>query len=82
MLKEIIHRRRRLSSFQIIILGFALVILMGYNPLFFLNSTTIYRSCKHDSTIFSGLRKFKVIQTSFYARKLTIVIFTGNYFLL
>ncbi|WP_337663568.1 potassium transporter TrkG [Suilimivivens sp.] len=29
MPKEIIHRRRRLSSFQIIILGFALVILMG-----------------------------------------------------
>lgn len=29
MSKEIIHRRRRLSSFQIIILGFALVILMG-----------------------------------------------------
>lgn len=29
MPKEIIHRRRRLSSFQIIILGFASVILMG-----------------------------------------------------
>ena len=29
MSKEIIHRRRRLSSFQIIILGFASVILMG-----------------------------------------------------
>ena len=29
MPKEIIHRRRRLSSFQIIILGFAWVILMG-----------------------------------------------------
>ena len=29
MPKEIIHRRRRLSSFQIIILGFALVILLG-----------------------------------------------------
>ena len=29
MPKDIIHRRRRLSSFQIIILGFALVILMG-----------------------------------------------------
>ena len=29
MPKEIIHRRRRLSSLQIIILGFALVILMG-----------------------------------------------------
>ena len=29
MPKEIIHRKRRLSSFQIIILGFALVILMG-----------------------------------------------------